>query len=204
MFTPIKVDANLQTQSQTQTSIKTGPLTNAISSQDNKDNVDHRQKVIEEIFSTEHEYVNSLTILREMYYLPLKYAHRLGVEIMSKDDFGKIFYGFETIYQLNEKFLHDLEENKANNTISTTVGKLFTMYAPSMKLYIDYVNRYETALQTIQKLKESNEVFARFLQENQQDPDAQRRNIHDFLIMPIQRIPRYVLLLSVSVIKGAK
>jgi hypothetical protein len=68
-----------------------------------------------------------------------------------------------------------------------------------MKLYIDYVNRYETALQTIQKLKESSDVFSRFLDENQQDPDSQRRNIQDFLIMPIQRIPRYVLLLGVHI-----
>jgi translation initiation factor 2 alpha subunit (eIF-2alpha) len=67
-----------------------------------------------------------------MYYLPLKYAHRLGVEIMTKEEFGKIFYGFETIYQLNEKFLHDLEENKANNTISTTIGQLFKLYVRSV------------------------------------------------------------------------
>jgi hypothetical protein len=71
--------------------------------------------------------------------------------------------------------------------------------APSMKLYIDYVNRYETALQTIQKLRESSDVFSHFLDENQQDPDSQRRNIQDFLIMPIQRIPRYVLLLGVRI-----
>lgn len=188
VFTPVKLDANHKTEKPTpqpQTS-PSAPV----------DSSDIRAKVIEEIFTTEHEYVNSLTLLREMYYLPLKYCHRLGVDVMTKDDFGKIFYGFETIYQLNEKFLHDLEEHKANGTISNTIGQLFKLYAPSMKLYIDYVNRYETALQTIQKLRESSQVFEHFLEENQKDPDSQRRNIQDFLIMPIQRIPRYVLLLA--------
>jgi hypothetical protein len=70
------------------------------------------------------------------------------------------------------------------------------LQAPSMKLYIDYVNKYDSTLQIVKKYRTENVIFDGFLKAGQEDNDAKGRGFHDFTVMPIQRIPRYVLLLQ--------
>jgi hypothetical protein len=161
------------------------------------DTRDRREKIIDEILSTEKDYIDSLRLLNELYFIPLKYASRLKSEVViPKEDLNKIFYGFYTIFELNKTFEQELQALKHNNTLYLKLGQVFRLFAPSMKLYIDYVNKYEGAIQTIDKYKAQNSYFVNFLRETNEDPESQRRGIGDFLIMPIQRIPRYVLLLN--------
>lgn len=159
-------------------------------------NKPHREKIIDEILKTESDYVDSLNILSTMYYYPLKYAPRLGLVIFKPGDFEKIFYGFETIRLLNKELLQELKNCLASKTIYNVCGKIFNMFAPSMKLYIDYVNNYGNTIKLINEYEKTNDNFKRFLQTNMEDVDCQLRGLTDFLIMPIQRVPRYVLLLQ--------
>jgi len=161
-------------------------------------NVDEiRFKVIDEIVTTERDYVNSLTILREMYYLPLKALPRLELSnVISPPDLENMFYGFESIYNLNKELLYDLRVETATKGKEAMVGKVLLAFAPSFKLYIAYVNKYDAALKTMTKCKEESKVFENFLTNTALDPICKRRQISDYLIMPIQRIPRYKLLLE--------
>jgi hypothetical protein len=59
-----------------------------------------------------------------------------------------------------------------------------------------YCKNYGTALETLQKLK-NDPRFVRFLAETENHPEVNHLEITSFLILPIQRIPRYVLLLKV-------
>lgn len=111
----------------------------------------------------------------------MKYASRLKSEVViPKEDLNKIFYGFYTIYELNKTFEQDLQALKHNNTLYLKLGQVFRLFvralvysfniliwlllqAPSMKLYIDYVNKYEGAIQTIDKYKAQNPYFVNFL-----------------------------------------
>lgn len=156
----------------------------------------HREKIIDEILKTESDYVDSLNILSTMYYYPLKYSPRMGLVIFRPGDFEKIFYGFETIRLLNKELLQELKNSVASKTLYNSCGKVLNMFAPSMKLYIDYVNNYGNTIKLIKDYEKSNENFKKFLQSNMEDVDCQLRGIQDFLIMPIQRVPRYVLLLQ--------
>lgn len=155
-----------------------------------------RVKIIDEILKTETDYVDSLNILRDMYYLPLKYAPRFGVVIFKPGDFEKIFYGFDTIHLLNKELLSELKSKKSQGTLYNECGKVFNVFSHSMKLYIDYVNKYDNTIKLISEYEEKNETFRKMLQASMEDVDCQYRGLKDFLIMPIQRIPRYVLLLQ--------
>lgn len=50
----------------------------------------------------------------------------------------------------------------------------------------------------VQQEQKSNSKFRDFLNEAQKDPQTERHPITSFLIMPVQRIPRYKMLLAVS------
>lgn len=78
-----------------------------------------------------------------------------------------------------------------------------------MKLYIDYVNKYDNTVKMIRDYAQANPLFDSYLkvsdlksnqylipQQGQDDPDSKGRGLTDFLIMPVQRIPRYVMLLQ--------
>jgi hypothetical protein len=57
------------------------------------------------------------------------------------------------------------------------------------------VNNYDKARETLQRLKNENNRFCQFLQDREQKSGV-AVPIENYLIMPIQRIPRYSMLLE--------
>lgn len=155
-----------------------------------------REKIIDEVLKTEEGYVDSLSLIREKYLLPLKYASRLGVTIFRPGDLEKIMYGIEPIFVLNSALLADLRLRKHDRTVYDMCGAALARYAPSMKLYIDYVNKYDNTIKTIKEYEEANPLFKQFLALTAEDPESANRSLLDFWIMPVQRIPRYALLMT--------
>lgn len=155
-----------------------------------------REKIIDELIKTEEDYVDSLALIREKYLFPLKYAPRLGVSIFKPGDLEKIMYGIEPIFGLNSELLGALKLRKHDKSLYDCCGATLDRYAPSMKLYIDYVNKYDTTIKKIKEYEDSSPTFKHFLSATSEDPDSNSRSIYDYWIMPVQRIPRYCLLLN--------
>jgi len=63
-------------------------------------------------------------------------------------------------------------------------------------MYTEYVNNHEKATEVLQKSMASSDRFKRFLDSMQTDPRSGGLTLEALLIMPIQRIPRYRLLLE--------
>jgi hypothetical protein len=70
----------------------------------------------------------------------------------------------------------------------------FFFFVPYLKLHTQYVNKHPSAIDLLLKLTRANARFRRFLDEclGKTGMDAE-----SFLILPIQRLPRYELLLTV-------
>ena len=67
--------------------------------------------------------------------------------------------------------------------------------SPYLKLYTSYCNNYELALEAYERcIKE--ERFGRFIKICSAFPETQNLSFASYLIMPVQRIPRYRLLLE--------
>ena len=64
--------------------------------------------------------------------------------------------------------------------------------ADFLKMYTQYVNGYDNAMATINRLNKKK-TFKKFLETKQREIG---QSLMSYLIMPIQRIPRYVLLLK--------
>jgi len=143
-----------------------------------------RQKVIDEIKSTEQQYVDSLFCVLANFMEPLKkLSGKLGV---TPKQIGLIFSNLPMLAQFHALFLADLQDQ------SKALVEVFLQMADFLKMYTQYLNGYDKSIATINSLR-ANGKFQRLLEEKRDLLHG--RGLMFFLIMPVQRIPRYVLLL---------
>eukprot|EP01103_Thecamoeba_quadrilineata_P014176 TRINITY_DN4151_c0_g1_i1.p1 TRINITY_DN4151_c0_g1~~TRINITY_DN4151_c0_g1_i1.p1 ORF type:complete len:633 (+),score=128.48 TRINITY_DN4151_c0_g1_i1:13-1911(+) len=152
-----------------------------------------RWMLIGEIISTEKTYVESLQITLEKYSQPLtsiaqKFINNnLGV---TSAILLKLFSNVEEIFHFNTCLLLQLE-----NDSSLEIGRIFLSWQQNAApLYEVYCTNFSESLTTLETLSAST-AFTEFLRQCE-TLTGTGLNLSSYLIMPIQRIPRYVLLLS--------
>lgn len=143
-----------------------------------------RLQAIHEIVTSEKTYLQQLEILMEYFVKPLKEQHIID-DVSHTALFGQI----EMIHNLNGEFLKELESDMDN------VARAFLKMAPFFKLYSVYAFDYRQALLVLQDLLSKNAAFRKFLEINEFRPEVQRK-LNSLMIAPIQRVPRYRLLLE--------
>ena len=141
-------------------------------------------KISEEVLHTERSYVTSLRALVSLYLQPLRAAHE-GAPVLEEDT------------AVNELFLADLEEKmkhweglmdvSSHEAISVCIRR----YVPFFKIYGGYSAGYMKAIETIALVSKSNEAFAEWLAACNQKSGS---TLPSLLILPVQRVPRYKLL----------
>lgn len=155
---------------------------------DKNDVFDRRQsfrlQAIQEIITSEKAYLKQLEILMEFFVVPLK-----DQGILSDTSHTTLFGQIEMIYNLNGELLKEVERDEEN------VAQAFLKMAPFFKLYSVYAFDYKNALLILQDLTSKNPVFRRFLENAESRPEVQRK-LNSLMIAPIQRVPRYKLLLE--------
>lgn len=143
-----------------------------------------RLQAIQEIVSSEQTYLQQLELLMEYFVKPLKEE-----KIIDEASHIALFGQIEMIHNLNGEFLQELQSDMNN------VAKAFLKMAPFFKLYSVYAFDYRNALLLLQHLVSKNAGFRRFLELNESRPEVQRK-LNSLMIVPIQRVPRYKLLLE--------
>ena len=106
----------------------------------------------------------------------------------------EIFINLEMIIPINEQLCKDIQKVVDDWSDSSTIGDIFVRVAPFMKMYNQYSNRYDQALATLGRCMK-NEEFALLVEEIDGTTKLGSR-LESLLIAPIQRIPRYSLLLQ--------
>jgi len=106
-----------------------------------------------------------------------------------------MFNQVEVIVGYNEKISAELQERVSKWVWTSQLGDMFLEMMDFLKTYIQFVNNYNYALQTLDKLKKIPE-FVAWLSKTERKPELNGNTLESLLIMPIQRIPRYVLLIE--------
>ena len=182
-----------------------------------------RDRSIREFYDTERSYYTNLGILYTEFVVPLRQAVERKEIGISAELLDKMINNIETIYKFHSSFLADLENQKgtattavnaASHTAATangtatadqptpsgssgvSVGSVMLKYAQYFKIYVIYLNGYEPSISAITSLR-SNRRFQDFLTRMKvRLNDISLLDLTSYLIMPVQRVPRYVLLLS--------
>ena len=170
---------------------------------------DRRCLILQEIIETERRYVDDLEALSEAFVVPIMDAlfeaskknsklitisrHRTQLE---RSLFGSKMIAFlnhiESITTLNSEFLEALESRISHWNVASFLGDVFLQYANLFKAYSEYAQIHTRAISQLT----SSLKLRTFLKICCEDPLLKHRTIESFMILPIQRIPRYELFLK--------
>ncbi|EFC43629.1 RhoGEF domain-containing protein [Naegleria gruberi] len=155
----------------------------------------NRENCAKEILSTEKYYVESLNILQEVYLKPFKAMAAKDKPLITKEEVSAIFSDIDVILNFNNTFLKDLEERLQNYVYTVTISDIFLQIAPFFKTYSRYCNNFDKANEVLRECKKREE-FKEQVSKMDKDSRTSKLGLQSYLILPIQRIPRYRLLLQ--------
>ena len=154
----------------------------------------HRERILDEIITTEQTYVAALQTLMKVYLDPLRAVADLPAgkgQIFTHDDLDAIFLNIEVITKVNTKFLAELQSGAPATEAITAAAKQFK------GCYLRYVNNYDAAEAKLRNIRESTGAAEReknrYLINATGHPDARGKDVTSFLIQPVQRVLRYRL-----------
>eukprot|EP01125_Pyxidicula_operculata_P012370 TRINITY_DN4061_c0_g1_i1.p1 TRINITY_DN4061_c0_g1~~TRINITY_DN4061_c0_g1_i1.p1 ORF type:complete len:1793 (+),score=446.36 TRINITY_DN4061_c0_g1_i1:61-5439(+) len=155
---------------------------------------ERRRRIVQEMLQTEETYVKSLNQLHETWEKPLRVAVELDKPIISKEEIDSIFSNVQAIHLLHEHILKALQERIQNWNDTKKIGDVFIQNAPVLKLYVKYINNYDSSINTIKNTLKTSKPFSNFLQGIVGSTDTYQ--LSSLLIQPVQRIPRYEMLIN--------
>jgi hypothetical protein len=171
-----------------------------------------RNNVLAEFLATEQTYVHCLNILSSHFINPIRKQ-----QLIEQSTFNTIFNSIEIIKGVNETFLTELEKvleqerdyeqnsfspnvrQKKTDTQTSKLAELLLHFAHSFKLYTSYISSYRLSQSTLAIEKANNRKLKLFLAQQQKRLTVEKNRITDlegYLITPVQRLPRYRLLLE--------
>lgn len=153
-----------------------------------------RKRVVDEILSTEASYVRSLEIVVKQVLTPLR---RASAKVLSDEETEVVFMNIAGLLTHHLRFLDLVKERVSSWSPRSTIGDVFLFNTDFIKEYGGYLNKYNTALVTMRHLVEKRPAFKQIKEAFELEQlKTTSLTLDAFLIMPVQRLPRYVLLLK--------
>ncbi|CAG8571969.1 8799_t:CDS:2 [Cetraspora pellucida] len=164
-----------------------------------------------EIITTERHYIDSLLLVQRLFLNPLLESLSTKNPILTKKPIKNIFANFLDLLNVNTELLKRLEErlsgsndvpadedgeSKFWNPETGCLGDIFLNMAPFFKMYSIYVKNFNSALSVIDIQLRDNPLFSAFLRDVIKTGKCKGLTLQAYLIMPVQRIPKYKLLLE--------
>ncbi|XP_069464205.1 epithelial cell-transforming sequence 2 oncogene-like [Ambystoma mexicanum] len=159
------------------------------------DTADKRNRFAQEILKSERIYVQMLTIVRDVYVVPLKAALASNRAILSIANVQIIFSDVLEILQLNRLFLDELMVRLQEWGPAQCLGDVFTKFGSRLKTYTNFFNNYTVILKTIDKCRETVPSFRAFLKRHEKTVSTKMMTLQELLLCPASRFEQYVDLL---------
>eukprot|EP01117_Protostelium_nocturnum_P006478 TRINITY_DN2334_c0_g1_i1.p1 TRINITY_DN2334_c0_g1~~TRINITY_DN2334_c0_g1_i1.p1 ORF type:complete len:1143 (-),score=430.50 TRINITY_DN2334_c0_g1_i1:283-3711(-) len=157
---------------------------------------ERRKFIATETLETERTYVKSLKIIFDTMIVPFKQASSEKNPILSADEIAQVFSFWEVILKCHESLFTVLEQRIAVWDELPELGDIFLDKIAFIKLYKHYINNFDKSIISTKELQQKRPKFKEFLAKHEFSPAMNGLSLQSFLILPVQRIPRYVLLLA--------
>lgn len=156
-----------------------------------------RKFIAREMFTTEKSYLESLRVGHQSYQLVLVPKASLFGETEAR--ILSIFGTWENILAFHEKFFAKLEVIVDNMTTSggaaSGLGDFWNFHIPFLAMYAPYAEKYAENFKFFCSLEKKHSKFKAEVDACHLASKFSLR-LNDLLIVPVQRIPRYVLLVT--------
>lgn len=164
------------------------PVPDSDSPEDSMENSE-RQYVCNEILATEKNYLLDLLVIQEVFRTPLMKSH-----LLSQEQIDSIFDPvISAIISVSESMVMRISYCIESDM---KMGALFLQSVDLLAPYSQYVNTFDDARDMLFQLRRSNDALNTFFLKAEKDPRCNHFCVNDFLMVVIQRIPRYVILLQ--------
>lgn len=140
---------------------------------------------------------------------PLRKASMTNKPILTGDKVGLIFSNLDFIRSINGELLNRIKDRIQAWSSQQQIGDVFLDSADALRYsYAQYINNYDQALKTLSFCAHQEPNFANFLEVPRETDiiliikQNKSHSVHGFLdlgsylILPVQRLPRYTLLLD--------
>uniref|UniRef100_A0A3Q3AJ41 Rho guanine nucleotide exchange factor 17 n=1 Tax=Kryptolebias marmoratus TaxID=37003 RepID=A0A3Q3AJ41_KRYMA len=161
-----------------------------------KPKVDMRKHVMMTLLDMEQSYVESLRTLIQGYMRPLKQPD--GGAIVDPQLVDEMFYQIPEILEHHEQFLEEVAGCVGQWHDRQTVGHILIQSFSKEALanmYSAYIDNFLIAKDAVRIAKEAKPAFHKFLEQNMRE-NKEKQALGDLMIKPVQRIPRYELLVK--------
>jgi len=148
-----------------------------------------------EIVASEQAYVNYLNTIAVSYRIPLEAQAAVFSDAVSADEIKSLFRQIDVLLAYHRRLLEQLLECQRQWSESSTLGGVFLEIAQFLRLYSNYVNHYPRSQEILKRMYLSPSG-GKLLRQLDEQPEARKLSLKDYLIMPVQRVPRYILLLQ--------
>lgn len=158
-----------------------------------------RNRIVQEIIDTEISYVDTLKATIDHYMTPL--LTNGGLVQLKEEHVRLMFRNLPEIYDIHSQFLKNLQDEFAvftNIEATQLLGELIHDFLPRCLVYEDYINKHLQAASLLTALvgSEAHNQLLKLQESNIQALGFNGQNLSSCLITPIQRIPRYRLLVT--------
>ncbi|XP_067389356.1 rho guanine nucleotide exchange factor 17 [Emydura macquarii macquarii] len=161
-----------------------------------KPQVDMRKHVTMTLLDTEQSYVESLRTLMQGYMKPLKQPENTILCDPSLVD--EIFDQIPELLEHHEQFLEQVHSCVQNWHEKQKVGDVLVQSFSKdilVKIYSAYIDNFLNAKDAVRVAKEARPAFMKFLEQSMRE-NKEKQALSDLMIKPVQRIPRYELLVK--------
>jgi hypothetical protein len=157
---------------------------------DEEAQAEKRQHVINEILSTERDYLRDLRWVLEQYVEPIKASN-----VISTRDQLHLFSNLASLCHLHEEILSMLEKSTAAGA-NAAIGQTFLRIGSYLKVYATYVTDQEGTREFIIAKRAEAPQFAEHCEMVKALPQSRSLDLEAFLIKPVQRVCQYPLLIE--------
>ncbi|XP_071863000.1 FYVE, RhoGEF and PH domain-containing protein 4 [Bombus fervidus] len=154
------------------------------------------RRVAEELLATEKNYVNILRLIDQVFQFKIDQENRAH-PMFPPETVQHMFSNIKSIYKFHNDFLlPQLQERMQNWESDRRIGDIMKNFAPFLKMYTEYVKNFDYAMNLIQTLQIKVARFAAIINEIQKLDECAKLSLPHHMLSPIQRLPRYELLLK--------
>uniref|UniRef100_A0A8D0KVN5 FYVE, RhoGEF and PH domain containing 2 n=1 Tax=Strix occidentalis caurina TaxID=311401 RepID=A0A8D0KVN5_STROC len=107
-----------------------------------------------------------------------------------------IFSNISSIYQFHAKFFLPELQKRMEDCCNPRIGDVIQKLAPFLKMYGEYVKNFDKAVELITVWSEKSPPFQELIADIQKRKVCANLTLQHHMLEPVQRIPRYELLLK--------
>lgn len=150
-----------------------------------------RKHVAVEVMTTEQSYLSHMRILITEVLEPVKRS-----KLLTAAEYTSLFSNYEQIMAHHIGFEKLISTRLATWDDSSIMSDIFLQHTGFFHDYAPYLTNYNQASVALHHLRKKYPKFNQMLRDFEDDINRSKlQSVDSFLVMPVQRLPRYVLLL---------